>query len=76
MSNAQIYIGLAVLMVGLIPLVPKMMRLRIRFFRFLRWNWLANLHEKHFRGLVIAVRVIMLAIATILLVLGFSGGPV
>ena len=74
MSDAMIYIGLAVIIVGLIPIVPKMMTLRIKFFRFLHWNWLANLHEKYYNGIVIAVRCILLAIAIVLLILGLTDG--
>ena len=32
--------ALAILFLSLIPLAPKLVRLRIRFFRWIHWNWL------------------------------------
>lgn len=71
--QAQTYylIG-ALIMLVLIPLVPKMMRFRILVFRKLHWMWLADMHEKYFKGLVIAVRIIIATIGIILLLL--AGG--
>ena len=69
MQAQTYYIIAAVIMLGLIPLVPKMMNFRILVFRKLHLNWLANLHENHFKGFVIAVRIIMATIGLILLLL-------
>lgn len=69
MQAQTYYIIAAVIMLGLIPLVPKMMNFRILVFRKLHLNWLANLHENHFRGFVIAVRIILAAMAVLLLLL-------
>ena len=69
MQAQTYYIIGAVIMFGLIPLVPKMMNFRIFVFRKLHWNWLADLHEKHFKGLVMAVRIIIATIGAILLLL-------
>jgi len=49
MQAQTYYIIAAVIMLGLIPLVPKMMNFRILVLRKLHLNWLANLHENHFR---------------------------
>ena len=35
--------ALAILVVALMPLVPKAVRLRIRVLRWIGWNWAANL---------------------------------
>lgn len=76
MSNTLILIGAAAVAVALIPLAPKIVWLRIRILRFLRLNWLANWHERHFEGVVIAVRILAAAIAVFLIVLAFlSGSP-
>ncbi len=59
--------ALAIVSLILIPLAPKLVRLRIRFFRWLHWNWAVNLLEKYFDRWVLIVRIILLAIATALL---------
>ena len=53
------FLVIAVLMIVLIPIAPRMIRLRIAVFRKLKWNSLANFHEKYFDQLVIVVRVVM-----------------
>ena len=63
--------GLAILSLILIPLVPKLLRLRIRFLRWLHWNWAANLLEKHFDGWVFFFRIILFVIAVVLLFVGW-----
>ncbi len=64
--------ALAVLSLILIPLAPKLIRLRIRLLRWLRWNWGANLLEKHFDGWVLFRRVILFVIAAVLLYVGWE----
>jgi len=66
------YVGIVALL-GLAPLVPKMLELRIRVLRFLRWNSLANWHETNFRRLVVIVRMLFVAMALTLLVLDLTG---
>jgi hypothetical protein len=69
MSEQVVYIMLASLMIALIPLVPKMLELRIAVLKWIRWNSMANLHVTHFGGLVTAVRIIMAAMAVTLIIL-------
>ena len=38
---------IAILLLILIPVVPKLLRLRVRFLRWLHWDWAANLLENH-----------------------------
>ena len=64
--------ALAIVSLILIPLAPKLIRLRIRFFRWLHWNWAVNLLEKHFDGWVLIVRIILLVIAAALLYVGWE----
>ncbi len=64
--------ALAILSLILIPLAPKLVRLRIRFLRWLHWNWAVNLLEKHFDGWVLIFRIILLVIAAVLLYLGWE----
>ena len=53
------FLVIAVIMIVFIPIAPRMIRLRIAVFRKLKWNSLANFHEKYFDQLVIVVRVVM-----------------
>ncbi len=64
--------ALAILSLILIPLAPKLVRLRIRFLRWLHWNWAGNLLEKHFDGWVLFFRIILLVIAAVLLYAGWE----
>ncbi len=64
--------ALAVLSLILIPLAPKLVRLRIGLLRWLRWKWGANLLEKHFDGWVLFLRVIPSVIAAVLLHVGWE----
>jgi hypothetical protein len=69
MEKNLYYAIIAAILIILIPIVPKMVRVRIAVLRWLRWNWLAELHERGFNPIVITVRIFMLAIATYLFVL-------
>ncbi len=69
---SAILYALAVLLLILIPLAPKLIRLRIRILRWLHWNWAANLLEKHFDGWVWFLRVFLFVIAAMLLYFGWA----
>jgi hypothetical protein len=72
MDKQSYYLIIAAILFVLIPLVPHMLRLRIKVLRWLHWNWLADRHERHLGGLVTAVRIIFLAIAVYLVWLAFN----
>ena len=61
----------AILSLVLLPLVPKLLRLRVRFLRWLRWNWAADLIEKRFDGWVLFFRILLCVISAVLLVCGW-----
>ncbi len=61
---------LAILALVLVPFAPSLVRLRIRFFRWLHWNWAANLLESHFQGWVVFFRIFLVVIAALLLYIG------
>ncbi|MEO2018449.1 MAG: hypothetical protein ABGZ53_29210 [Fuerstiella sp.] len=63
---------LAIVSLILIPLAPKLVRLRIRFLRWLRWDWAVNLAEKYFDGRVLIFRIILLVIAIVLFYTGWE----
>lgn len=60
----------ALAILALIPLAPKLVRLRIKILRWLHWNWAANLLENHFEGWVLFVRIALFIIALGLLYIG------
>ncbi len=64
--------ALAALFLILIPLAPKLIRLRIRILRWLHWDWAVNLLEKHFDGWVLFVRIFLFVIAAVLLYVGWE----
>jgi hypothetical protein len=68
----NVLFAIAILSLILIPLAPKLVRLRIRFLRWLHWNWAANLLEKHFDLKVLFVRIILFVIAAALLYTGWE----
>ena len=56
----------AIVVLILIPFAPQLVRLRIRFFRWLHWNWAANLLESHFQSWVVWARTLLFVIAAFL----------
>ena len=73
MSQNILFFMMAALFLCLIPLVPRLLNLRIRVLRFIHWNWLAELHERFFDRLVVIIRVMMSIGVFILLFFGVKG---
>ena len=63
----------ALLMIILIPLVPRMIEFSIKVLRMLKWEGLANLYGKHFKQLVTIVRIMMAPIIIYLMARLFFG---
>ena len=51
---------------------PKLMRLRIRFFKWLHWTWAARVTEEHFERWVLVLRTVLLVLAVALLFFGVA----
>ena len=64
--------ALAALLLVLTPWAPQLIRLRLRFFRWIGWDWAANLVEKYFNVWVWIVRIALPTIAAILLYTGWE----
>jgi hypothetical protein len=64
---------IAFALVILFIVMPYIIRMRIAILRWLRWKWLADFHERHMKGIVLAVRVILVVIAIVLIVHAFGG---
>ena len=67
MHASWLLFSIAFLFLILIPFAPQLLQLRIRFLRWLHWNWAVNLLESHFQGWVVFLRIILFLIAASLL---------
>ncbi len=65
-------IALAILSLSLIAFAPQLLRLRLRFLRWIHWDWAANLLEKYFARWVMLLRMVLIVIAAVLLYLGWE----
>ena len=72
MDKSIVLVILAIITAALIPIAPKLLCFRIKVLRFLRLNWLANLHEKYFKGFVLGVRITLAVITVVMLAVGLS----
>ena len=61
---------LAILALILIRVAPELMRLRIRFFKWLHWTWAARVTEEHFERWVLFFRIFLLGLAVVLFLVG------
>ena len=57
-------------LVALATVAPKLMRLRIRFFKWLHWTWAARVTEEHFERWVLVRRTVLLGLAVVLFLVG------
>jgi len=72
MEKQYAFALMAVIMAILIPLVPKMVRLRIAVLQKLHLNRIASWHERYADGIVFWVRLLLGALAVILVLLAFG----
>jgi hypothetical protein len=64
--------ALVILSLALIPFAPQLLRLRLRFLRWIHWDWAANLLEEYFGRWVMLFRIFLIVIAVVLLYLGWG----
>ncbi|MEZ5359377.1 MAG: hypothetical protein R3F48_11165 [Candidatus Zixiibacteriota bacterium] len=70
MHAAVYYFGFAAVMAGIIPIVPKMLNLRIWVLNKLHLKGLANWHRRAATPIIITVRMIFAVVSIILIWLG------
>ncbi len=70
MSKSIVLVIIAAILLGLIPIIPRMVALRVRVLRFLHWNWFADWHERNAHGITVGVRIFLAVLAVYLLTLG------
>jgi len=52
--------------------VPKVVRLRIRFFKWIHWTWAVRVLEEHFETRVLVIRIVLVGLAVVLFLFGVS----
>ena len=62
-----LFATIAILLLVLIPFAPNLVRLRIRFLKWLHWDWAVNLLEQHFQGWVVFFRKVLFLLAILML---------
>ena len=51
---------------------PKLVRLRIRFFKWIHWTWAVRVLEEHFETRVLVIRIVLVGLAVVLFFFGVS----
>ena len=57
---------------ALATVAPKLVRLRIRFFKWLHWTWAVRVLEEHFERWVLFFRIVLLGLAAVLFLTGVA----
>ena len=57
-------------LVALATVAPKLMRLRIRFFKWIHWTWAVRVLEERFERWVLFFRIFLLVLAVVLFLVG------
>ena len=73
MTNSTALIIVGPIIAALSIIAPQMMRFRILVLRKFKFNWLANLHERYFKGFVIGIRIILIALGLYVTIIGIRG---
>ena len=68
----RLLVAAVAVLVALAIVAPKLMRLRIRFFKWLHWTWAARVLEEHFERCVLVIRTVLLVLAVALLFFGVA----
>ena len=59
-------------LVALATVMPKLMRLRIRFFKWIHWTWAVRVLEEHFETRVLVIRIVLVGLAVVLFLFGVA----
>ena len=57
---------------SLATVAPKLVRLRIRFFKWIYWTWAVRVLEEHFERWVLVIRIVLLGLAAVLFLFGVA----
>ena len=57
---------------ALATVAPKLMRLRIKVFKWIHWTWAVRVLEEHFERWVLVIRIVLLGLAVVLFLFGVA----
>ena len=72
MSTVLLFTLAILALFALATVAPKLMRLRIRFFKWVHWTWTVRVLEEHFERWVLVIRTVLLVLAVALLFFGVA----
>ncbi len=67
MTQDTALIIVAIVLILMTPIVPNMVRLRVKFLRWIKWNSIAAWHERNIKALTLVGLIIMVVIAVCLI---------
>ncbi len=74
--EAYIFGFIIILLIVMFPFVPQLLRFRIRIHRAIKLNWLASFQERHFAGIVIIIRFMIVVAILVAAYLATTGQSV
>ncbi len=72
MSTVLLFTLAILALFALATVTPKLVRLRIRFFKWIHWTWAVRVLEEHFERWVLAKRIVLLGLEVVLFLLGVA----
>ena len=72
MSTVLLFTLAILALFALATVAPTLLRLRIRFFKWIHWTWAVRVHEEHFERLVVVIRIVLLGLAVVLFLFGVA----
>ena len=72
MSTVLLFTLAILALFALATVAPTLLRLRIRFFKWIHWTWAAHVTEEHFERWVLVLRIVLLVLAVALLFFGVA----
>jgi len=72
MSTVLLFTLAILALFALATVAPKLVRLRIRVFKWIHWTWAVRVLEEHFETRVLVIRIVLVGLAVVLFLFGVS----
>ena len=72
MSTVLLFTLAILALFALATVAPKLVRLRIRLFKWIHWTWVVRVLEEPFERWVLVIRIVLLGLAVALFVFGVT----
>ena len=72
MSTVLLFTLAILALFALATVTPKLVRLRIKFFKWIHWTWAVRVLEEHFETRVLVIRIVLVGLAVVLFLFGVS----